>query len=111
MTMFRNKQKQTELVQEGAAKAIALKIIQWQRAVAALLNKPANRLSKPQQMWALLFLCFLAATGLTWRLVQPFGSLAVSEPNSSYQPVHIGLPSRPFKPNPTQRTDSLTIKK
>lgn len=99
--MLRSKQKQDDL-----AKAIAIKIIEWQGALAAVLNKQANLLSKSNQKWALLFMCLLATSGLILCLVVPYGRIAVSKPGSIYQSSHIGLPSGLPK-----LTDSLTIKK
>lgn len=104
--MLRSKQQQDEL-----AKAIATKIIRWQGTLAAVLNMRANRLSKSTQKWALLFLCFLATSGLILCLVVPYGRIAVSKPGSIYQSSHIGLPSGQPEPNPPKLTDSLTIKK
>ena len=111
MIMFRNKQKHTDPAQDDLAKTIAAKIIRWQSALAAVLNTRANRLSKSTQKWALLFLCFLATSGLILCLVVPYGSIAVSKPGSIYQSSHIGLPSGQPKPNPLKLTDSLTLKK
>jgi len=99
--MLRSKQKQDEL-----AKAIAVKIIGWQGALAAVLNKQANRLSKSTQKWALLFLCLLATSGLILCLIMPYGRLAMSQPGSSYQSSPIGRPSGLPK-----LTDSLILKK
>lgn len=93
------------------AKAIALKIINWQSRLARLLNNWANRFSKRQQQRLLAVFCFLSGAGLILCLLVPYGKIAMNNSGKNYQPTHIGLPSERPRPAQLKSTDTLTLKK
>jgi hypothetical protein len=104
--MIRNKQQQPNAATEQLAKAIALKIIKWQSSLARRLNARINRLSIAYQKWLLLAFCAVSSVSLVICLIAPYGKIASSDAGSSFQAIHIGLPSG--QPEPT---DSITNKK
>jgi hypothetical protein len=96
--MTRNNQHRSSAAKEELARAIALKIIKWQSGLATFLNAWINHFSKKQQRWLLAAFCTLFAAGLVLCLLEPYGKTVMTNPDSNYMPIHIGLPSELPKP-------------
>jgi hypothetical protein len=109
--MTQQKKHESNPATDLLATAIAVKIIQWQKALSAALNLRANRIAVDWQKWLLAIFCILSAIALILCIVFPFGKLAMHSQSNNYHASHIGLPSVAPQAQLPQRTDSLTISK
>ena len=112
MGLFKRKSLLPNAAGDQLARTIADRIVRWQSALAARLNRAVNQYSRQRQKWLLAIFCTLSIGGLTLCLLLPFGQMAIKMQVHNFQTSHIGLPSDiQVKPRFKKTTDSLTLKK